>query len=134
MSGAEIAGFVLGSFPLLISAAEHYREGFEPLRKWKRFRTEFIGFIDAIDIEKQIYNNMLERFLLSADVPDEELQLFLTKPKYDGWKREDLVSALQKRLGSSYGVYMSTVRKMDELMDELKDVLSLKNGEVLLSP
>lgn len=31
MSGVEIAGFVLGGFPLLISAAEHYKEGFEPL-------------------------------------------------------------------------------------------------------
>lgn len=31
MSGVEIVGFVLGGFPLLISAAEHYKEGFEPL-------------------------------------------------------------------------------------------------------
>lgn len=27
MSGVEIVGFVLGGFPLLISAAEHYKSG-----------------------------------------------------------------------------------------------------------
>ena len=69
MSGVEIAGFVLGGFPLLISAAEHYREGFEPLVKWKRFRTDFIGFIDSVDIEKQLFDQMLERFLSELPVP-----------------------------------------------------------------
>jgi hypothetical protein len=133
MSGVEIAGFVLGGFPLLISAAEHYREGFEPLVKWKRFRTEFIGFIDAVDIEKQLFDQMLERFLISADVPYEEIQLFMTDRAYTGWQREDLVRTLRARLGGSYDVYMSTIKTMDELMHELHELLSLKNGEVVAS-
>jgi hypothetical protein len=133
MSGVEIAGFVLGGFPLLISAAEHYREGFEPLVKWKRFRTEFIGFIDAVDIEKQLFDQMLERFLISADVPHEEIQLFMTDRAYTGWQREDLVRTLRARLGGSYDVYMSTIKTMDELMHELHELLSLKNGEVVAS-
>ncbi|KAE8448823.1 hypothetical protein EG329_008825 [Mollisiaceae sp. DMI_Dod_QoI] len=130
MAGVEIAGFVLAAFPLLISAAEDYREGFEPLLKWKRFRTEFIGFIDAVDIEKQLYDQMLERFLLSADVPHEELQRFMTNPDYEGWQRKDLVDVLQRRLGASYAVYMSTIKSMNKLMDELQEVLSLKNGKI----
>jgi hypothetical protein len=130
MSGVEIAGFVLGGFPILVSAAEHYKEGFEPLVKWKRFRTDFIGFIDAVDIEKQLFNQTLERFLISADVPHEEILLFMTKPDYNGWHREDLVRALQARLGPSYDVYMSTMKTMNALMHELQQILSLKNGEV----
>jgi hypothetical protein len=133
MSGVEIAGFVLGGFPLLISAAEHYREGFEPLVKWKRFWTEFIGFVDAVDIEKQLFDQMLERFLISTDVPHEEIQLFMTDRAYAGWQREDLVRTLRARLGGAYGVYMSTIKTMDELMHELHELLSLKNGEVVAS-
>jgi hypothetical protein len=133
MSGVEIAGFVLGGFPLLISAAEHYREGFEPLVKWKRFWTEFIGFVDAVDIEKQLFDQMLERFLISTDVPHEEIQLFMTDRAYTGWQREDLVRTLRARLGGSYDVYMSTIKTMDELMHELHELLSLKNGEVVAS-
>jgi hypothetical protein len=130
MSGVEIAGFVLAGFPLLISAGEHYREGFEPLVKWKRFRTDFIGFIDAVDIEKQLFNQMLERFLISADVPHEEIQLFMTDRNYEGWYREDLARALKARLGPSHDVYMSTIKTMDGLMHELEELLLLKNGEV----
>ncbi|PVH79284.1 hypothetical protein DL98DRAFT_420730 [Cadophora sp. DSE1049] len=50
MSGIEIASLVLGGFPLLISTAEYYREGFEPLAKWYKFRSQFIAFIDTVDI------------------------------------------------------------------------------------
>jgi hypothetical protein len=130
MSGIEIAGLVLGGFPLLISAAEHYKEGFEIQVKWKRFRTDFIGFIDAVDIEKQLFDQMLERFLISADVPQEELQCFMMIPNYEGWRRKDLVEVLQSRLGSSYAVFSSTIGSMEKLMGDLQTLLSLKNGEV----
>jgi hypothetical protein len=112
------------------SAAEHYQEGFEPLVKWKRFRTDFIGFIDAVGIEKQLFDQMLERFLISAEVPEEELQSFMTDPNYVGWRRKDLLDALQLRLGTSYAVYMSTVSRMNELMSDLQALLSLKDGNV----
>jgi hypothetical protein len=153
MSGVEIIGFVLGGFPLLISAAEHYKEGFEPLVsysfyltqvqsitvrdtyariqvKWKRFRTDFIGFIDAVDIEKQLFDQMLERFLISADVPQDEIQCFMTMPEYEGWRRKDLVDLLKSRLGPSYSAFSSTINSMEKLMGDLQALLSLKNGEV----
>lgn len=130
MSGVEIAGFVLAAFPLLISAGEHYREGFEPLVKWKKFRTDFIGFINRVDIEKQLFDDMLATFLISADVPEEEIQKFLTVQNYEGWQRQDLVRTLEKRLGSSYKVYMSEILTMNKLMEELAEILSLKNGDV----
>jgi hypothetical protein len=98
--------------------------------KWKRFRTDFINFIDAVDIEKQLFDQVLERFLISADVPQEELQCFMTIPKYNGWQREDLVELLQSRLGSSYGAFLSTINAMKKLMGDLQTLLSLKNGKV----
>jgi hypothetical protein len=130
MSGIEIAGLVLGGFPLLVSAAEHYKEGWEPLVKWKRFRTEFLHFIDAIDIEKHLFDQMLERFLISADITQAELQLFLTDPNYEGWQRKELAAALEMRLGHSYGAFMSSIRTMNQLMAELQSLLSLRDGKV----
>lgn len=130
MAGIEIAGLVLGGFPLLVSAAEHYKEGFEPLVKWKRFRTVFIGFIDAVDIEKQLFGNTIERFLVTADIPEDELRCFMTNPGYEGWQREDLGKVLQSRLGPTYPAYISTLKTMNGLMEELKGILLLKNGGV----
>jgi len=73
---------------------------------------------------------MLAAFLISADVPEEEIQKFLTVQNYEGWQRQDLVRALEKRLGSSYKVYMSEIKTMNKLMEVLAEILSLKNGDV----
>ena len=35
-------------------------------------------------MEKQLFNQMLERFLISADVPPEEIQLFMANREYEG--------------------------------------------------
>jgi hypothetical protein len=130
MSGIEVVGLLLGVFPLLISAAEHYKEGFKPCVKWKRFRTEFIGFINAVDTQKLLFKKVLKRFLISAGIPDEEVDKFMTDPEYEGWKRGDTVIMLKERLGDSYEVYISTIKAMHDLMREIQKLLCLKNGEV----
>lgn len=130
MSGIEVAGLVLAGFPLLISAAEHYRKGFEPLVKWKRFRADFIQFIDAVDIQKQLFNLTLECFLRSADVDENELQLFMEDPSYEGWGRPLLLERLSLRLGPSVDVFLSAINTMNGLMLELQSLLLIKDGEV----
>lgn len=132
MSGIEIVGLVLGGFPLLISAAEHYREGFEPLAKWYKFRTQFIAFIDAVDIQKQLFNLTLECFLRSIDIEEDELQRFMEDPGYEGWHRPELFQRLKGRLGPSLGVFKSTIETMNGLMHDLEALLLIKDGQVML--
>jgi hypothetical protein len=131
MSGIEIVGLILGSLPLLISVGEHYREGFEPLKKWKRFRKDFIGFIDRLDIERQLYQQMLRRLLLSAGVPLYQLQFFMDET-YVGWHDQILLENLREELGPILPAFLSTVGTMNGLLMELESVLSLKNGKVVL--
>jgi hypothetical protein len=132
MSVFDIAGSVLASFPLLISRAEQYKEGFKPLRRWYRFRTQFISFIDAVDLERIRFEQMLESFLISVDVADDELRLFMTVPGYEGWSQKAFFHSLQSRLGTSYTIYLRTMKTMDNLMGEMKALLSLEDqdGEV----
>lgn len=68
----------------MTSACNHFKACFEPWVEWKRFLTGVVSFIDAVDMEKQLFNQMLERFLISADVPHEEIQLFMTNREYEG--------------------------------------------------
>ncbi|CZT44403.1 uncharacterized protein RSE6_04565 [Rhynchosporium secalis] len=130
MSGIEIVGIVLGGFPLLISTAEHYKKGFEPLEKWYKFRSQFISFIDAVDIQKQLFNLTLECFLRSIDVEEDELQCFMDDPDYRGWQRPGLYQKLKGRLGPSLCVFMSTIETMNSLMHDLEALLLIKDGEV----
>jgi hypothetical protein len=129
MSGIEVVGLILGGLPLLISAGEHYRDGFEPLKKWKRFRKDFIAFIDSVDIERQLFFQMLQRLLVSAGISNTELNLFMD-PNYEGWRRQEVVDSLERKLGDSLLVYLSTIKTMNGLMLELQSILSLKNGKV----
>lgn len=83
-----------------------------------------------MEIENFLFNQVLERFLIGADVDHEELQHFLADPDYEGWHRKDLTDALDRRLGSSLPMFMSTIRAMNSLVLQLQDVLLLKNKEV----
>lgn len=132
MSGFEVVGVVLGALPLIVSAAKKYREGFEPLSKWMRFRKDFTKFIDNVDVEMKMFNATLERFLLSVNIADDELRVLMTDAKNERWHDADLEKALREKLGSSYEVYMSTMDTVGELMTELQELLSLKNGQVCL--
>lgn len=127
MSAFEIAGSVLDSFRLLILRAEQYKEGFRSLAKWNRFRTQFIGFIDDIDLEKLRFEQMLESFLMSVDIADDELRLFMTVSAYEGWSRKNFTHSLQSRLGPSYTIYLRIMKTMNNLMDEMKALLLLED-------
>lgn len=63
MSGIEIVGLVLGSFPILLNCLDYYRKGFEPLEEWWNFRTRFIAFIDDISHQMMRYNENMIRLL-----------------------------------------------------------------------
>lgn len=41
MSGIEVAGLVLGAFPIVVEALEDYRELFGALKSWWRFQRTF---------------------------------------------------------------------------------------------
>lgn len=108
MSGVEVIGLVLGGLPLIISAAEHYKKGFEPLARWKRFRLVFRDFITSVDTQRQMFKLMLKKLLIPVQLEPEEKQRLLTIPDYEGWRRSDVVEALRSRLGDAYDACMGT--------------------------
>lgn len=108
MSGVEVIGLVLGGLPLIISAAEHYKKGFEPLARWKRFKFVFREFINSVDIQRQMFQLVMKKLLIRVQLEPEEKQRLLTIPDYEGWHRSDVVEALRLRLGDSYDACMGT--------------------------
>lgn len=55
-----MAGLVLGLFPLIVATLEAYEEGFEPLKDWWRFRSEFVQFIHVMGRQAAIFDENLE--------------------------------------------------------------------------
>ncbi|KUJ19144.1 uncharacterized protein LY89DRAFT_683078 [Mollisia scopiformis] len=130
MSGVEVLGIVLGVLPLIISAAEDYKKGFEPLVRWKKFRFVFREFITSVDIQRQMFHLVLKRLLIRVPLPPEEKQKLSTVPNYQGWSQPATVDAMKVRLGDSYKACMEILRAMKEDMQELQTMMSLKDGSV----
>jgi len=132
MSGIEIIGLILGGLPLVISAAEDYKRGFEPFLKWHRYKREFRSFVNSVDLEKKMFDGLLDRLLKYTNLPLDEKQLLLSGNDPEAWCREDTVNALKVRLGDSYISCMYILETMKEDMIKLQDIMSLKDGSVSL--
>jgi hypothetical protein len=130
MSGFEIIGVVLGGLPLIISAAEHYREGFEPLAKWYRFRNDFRAFINNVDLERQMFEALVVQLLEQTDLSVELKQALPTGQDPDGWRQPEVKTALKRRLGQSCEACTGHLEAIEDDFVKLSAMMSLKDGSV----
>ncbi|KAG8528974.1 uncharacterized protein KY384_006663 [Bacidia gigantensis] len=130
ITGVETAGLVLAAFPLLISALEHYREGFEPLADWWKFRTEFVAFIHVIDRQSLLFSENLEELLSPIISSEGEMGALLQNPLGPAWRDPRLESNLEDRLPKSYESYRNTIEDMNSCMAKLQEKLGIKDGKL----
>jgi hypothetical protein len=120
MSGVEVAGFVLGAFPLLISALEHYRQTAEVLSDWWQIKREYRKCKDEIRFHQLAFEQNLEKYLLPMIVDEEELQELIANPGGPQWRNPDLEEKLKERLPKAYDLFFSTILQMNDTMQELE--------------
>jgi hypothetical protein len=125
MSGVEAAGFVLAVLPLLISALEDYRTGFEPLKDWWRFRTVYKECYQNISIQKIFFEENLEQLLTSLVEDEDQLAALLEKPGGNGWKDPDLEEMLKKKMPKSYDLYLGVIEEMNDVVEKLGNGLGI---------
>jgi len=130
MSGFEVAGVVLGSLPLIISALEHYAEGIATAKRFWRYKTELRSLILQVNTERGIFINTLEQ-LLTGIVRVDHMTDFLANPGGDAWRDLEVDSKLKERLRSAYGIYIDNVRGMELSLSHMKQKLALdSDGKV----
>lgn len=125
MSGIEIAGLLLGVFPLLISALEHYRESAEVLDDWWQIKKEYKKCKNEIKVQELAFENNLERFLLPLVVDDNEIAALIAEPGGIKWKDPALEDKLKSRLPKSYEVFLDTIFDIKSTVDGLKEELGV---------
>lgn len=130
MSGIEIAGLVLGSFPIILNCLDYYREGYEPLEAWWNFRAAFINFVDAIKHQMMRYDDSIKR-LLDPIIPDPNSLIRLVQDTKDPrWFDESLNHHLEQRLAGEHGRFLRIMQRMEKDIVGLKKLLGIKDGEV----
>lgn len=130
MSGVEIAGLVLGSFPILLNCLDYYREGFEPLEEWWNFRTHFIAFVDDISHQMMRYNENIIRLLDPIVSDNNSLTALVRNAKDPRWIDGSLDVLLEQRLASEYGRVIRIIERMEAVVEELKKLLRIQDDDV----
>ncbi|KAF2126815.1 hypothetical protein P153DRAFT_297008 [Dothidotthia symphoricarpi CBS 119687] len=112
MSGFEVAGVVLGSLPLVISAFEHYAAGIATAKRFFRYKSEMRSLILQMNTERSIFINTMEQ-LLTGIVRIEHMANFVSNAGSDIWKERDIEMKLKDRLRGAYEIYIENVKGME---------------------
>lgn len=122
MSGFEIAGLILGSYPLLITALAVYNE----TRSDRGARR----LVRSLKTEGAIFNNFLHRLLAPPIISEADLALLTDPagPDLKLWKDKKLQSRLEARLGhENASIVVDILWEIHELLRWLRD--ELKSNE-----
>lgn len=125
MSGIEVAGLLLGAFPLLISALEHYRQSEEVLEDWWQIKKEYKKCKNELLVQELAFEKNLERFLLPLVVGDDEIAALIDEPGGMKWKDPALEDKLKSRLPKSYELFLDTIQDIKSTVDGLEDELGV---------
>ncbi|KAM5347354.1 hypothetical protein ACJ41O_010359 [Fusarium nematophilum] len=104
MSGFEVAGIVLGSVPLLISAMEHYKAGLDPVKAFIRYQDELNRALrDLSALHTSLA--MTLKVLLKQVASQAEVVDMMANCRHDLWKSHELDESLRDLLQEAYNAY-----------------------------
>lgn len=122
MSGIEVAGLVLGGFPILISALEKWKDGAQVLQDWWQIKREYRRCVHDIEYQSLSFERNLEECLLPLITDGDQLAILIADAGGDSWKAPELEERLKKRLSDrAYRSYLATIGDMKDTMLELQD-------------
>ncbi|KAL6876104.1 hypothetical protein HDV57DRAFT_152424 [Trichoderma longibrachiatum] len=125
MSGFEIAGIVLGAFPIAISALEAYRDVAQRLGRFHTIRLEYKKWQDDLQFYKVAFTRNLKQLLLPLVPDDGRLSELLLEPGGDCWKENSIAKAFENRLHECYPLYMQYIQNLKRTLDEINQELAI---------
>ncbi|KAI8711312.1 hypothetical protein NCS52_01507200 [Fusarium sp. LHS14.1] len=129
MSGFEVAGIVLGGFPILYEAAKTAKSRYRDLKWWWRFETEFEDFISVVDREFISFSLNQEILLSPLDILNSERDILQNDPNTLLWHDPRIQAQLRKRLGSRYYPwYMEQLHDINNAISKLLDLLPTRKA------
>lgn len=124
MSGFEVAGVVLASLPLIVTAIEHYADLVQTIKSAMKYKIELRNLKHSLDAEFILFLDTLE-CLLDGLIPAIQLEELLKDPASTLWQDDTLNERLQDRLGRSYGAFTYCVNDMKAAIKEFIKRLDL---------
>ena len=129
----EVAGLVLGAYPVVIMVFEQFKTGAEYFSNWRQFRRQYEGFIHDIEARQLFFEGTLQDLLcggvdpyLSGSNSKETFLRIVSDKSYTGWSDPKLTEHLKARLDKSYDWYMFTIKRIYDIFQEFQEVLDIQ--------
>lgn len=133
MSGVEIAGLVLGAYPVLLRTAKDLREIFKDVKTWWRFEREFENFLSDVETEHIKYSLSLQILLEDLDIPEEEKENLQVSYNSSGWHDVKTQAELRRRIQDRYyDWFMRQLAAMNKTLEDLQRLLPVMKVRLLL--
>jgi hypothetical protein len=130
MSGFEIAGVVLGAFPIAITALEKYREVAKLWGFWWEIRYEYQKCSSEVKFHRLGFTRNLKQLLLPMVSNQAQILRLLADPGGKEWKEQSIAQQLEDRLQDSYELYFEIIQQLQRTMEELQEVLAVDKMNV----
>ncbi|KAK0616330.1 hypothetical protein B0T14DRAFT_245057 [Immersiella caudata] len=127
MSGIEVAGIVLGTFPVAIWALERYREAARVMGFWYEIRLEYQRSSNELKFHRLSFIRNLKQLLLPIVPDDTQLHRLIGDPGGEAWQDPAIQRALEARLQDSYDIYLEILSEMQRVMSDLNQELAIDN-------
>ncbi|KAF5623742.1 hypothetical protein F25303_11710 [Fusarium sp. NRRL 25303] len=115
MSGFEVAGIVLGTLPLVVTALEAYSNF---LREWGKAPAELRSLNRQLSTERVRLCNVCEQ-LVSDVVSHQDIEPMLQDPFGPLWQAKETNDRIRRRLWDSYGPFEDTVKEVEEALQSV---------------
>lgn len=129
MSGFELAGVVLGAFPIAISTLnagfEKYGAIARKLKLFYAFKSEHKKYRDELKFNQLMFNATLRRLLLPLVVSDDKIEVLLANPGGPEWNQHEFDNHLRRRLKHSYTLFSDYMVNIKEIINDLNRQLSI---------
>jgi hypothetical protein len=120
VTGIEVAGIVLSSFPVAIAGLKFYANGAQSVADLRRYRQVLENFGRDLAIERCIFNNTCSGLLEDA-VSDHDLKKLMDEPGGPQCQAQNFRDMLAGRLrGETVSHFMSTVDKLQTAVQKVE--------------
>ncbi|KAL4911011.1 hypothetical protein BDW74DRAFT_172466 [Aspergillus multicolor] len=121
MSGIEIGGIVLGAFPLVINALEHYNSGLHIVRLWEttNYEKEVGGILLEMEVQATIFRHTYLS-LLRHVLDQQSVVKLLMEPNGIEKHSMSITPRLKTHLGPQWQMYSKLMEQLRNLLNTLR--------------
>jgi hypothetical protein len=122
MSGFEVAGIVLGTLPLVVTAIEAYM-GY--MKDWNKAPSELRSLNRQLTTERAKLYNVLDQ-LLGDMVQQRDVEPMLKDPWGPQWHAKETNDKIRRVLRKSYAPFELAVMEIKDALENMKERLEVQ--------